>query len=166
MYTLVYPYIPLYTHVYTCIPLYTHAYPYAPLYTHVYPCIPLYTNVYHCTPLNTTIYPCIPWSKETKILGTRVCRPVNHMWQIPRLLTAPNRPCQYSVRIRWLIYLGEKSFHLSHGKHWTRRLQSVRMRPAKGNIHTVISFSQTTTGANNFETFHLQLKYIAYTDTY
>ena len=69
-----------------------------------------------------------------------ICRPLNHMWQIPRLLTAPNRPCQYNVRIRWLIYSREKSFYLSYGKHWSHRLQSVRMRPAKGNIHTVISF--------------------------
>ena len=68
-----------------------------------------------------------------------ICRPLNHMWQIPRLLTAPNRPCQYSVRIRSLIYLREKSFSLSYGIHWSRRLQSVRTRPAKGNIHTVIS---------------------------
>ena len=85
---------------------------------------------------------------------------------MPRLLTAPNRPCQYSVRIRWLIYLREKSFYLSYGKHWSRRLQSVRMRPAKGNIHTVISFFGITTGTNILETLHLQLKYIAYTDTY
>ena len=95
-----------------------------------------------------------------------ICRPLNHMWQIPRLLTAPNRPCQYSVGIRWLIYSREKSFYLSYGKHWSRRLQSVRMRPPKGNIHTVISFFRITTGANIFETLHLQLKYIAYTDTY
>ena len=65
-----------------------------------------------------------------------ICRPLNHMWQIPRLLTAPNRPCQYSVRIRWLIYLTEKSFSLSYSKQRSRRLQSVRMRPAKGNTHT------------------------------
>ena len=65
-----------------------------------------------------------------------ICRPLNHMWQIPRLLTAPNRRCQYSVRIRWLIYSKEKSFYLSYGKHWSRRLQTVRTRPAKSNIHT------------------------------
>ena len=69
-----------------------------------------------------------------------ICRPLNHMWQIPRLLTASNRPCQYSVRIRWLIYSREKSFYLSYGKHWSRRLQSVRTRPAKCNMHTGISF--------------------------
>ena len=40
------------------------------------------------------------------------------------------------------------------------------MRPPKGNIHTVISFFRITTGANILETSHLQLKYIAYTDTY
>ena len=65
-----------------------------------------------------------------------ICRPLNHMWQIPRLLTAPNRPCQYSVRIRWLIYSKEKSFYLPYGKHWSRRLLSVRTRPDKSNIHT------------------------------
>ena len=95
-----------------------------------------------------------------------ICRPLNHMWQIPRLLTAPNRSCQYSVRIRWLIYSRKKSFYLSYGKHWSRRSQSVRMRPAKGNIDAVISFFRITTRPNIFETLHLQLKYIAYTDTY
>ena len=54
--------------------------------------------------------------------------------------TPTHRPCQYSVRIRWLIYLTEKSFSLSYGKHWSRRLQSVSTRTAKGNIHTGISF--------------------------
>ena len=77
-----------------------------------------------------------------------ICRPLNHMWQIPRLLTAPNRPCQYSVRIRWLIYSRKKSFYLSYGKHWSRRLQNERMRPPKGNRHTVIRFFRITTGAN------------------
>ena len=42
----------------------------------------------------------------------------------------------------------------------------LRMRPPKGNIHTVISFFRITTGANIFETLHLQLKNIAYTDTF
>ena len=68
-----------------------------------------------------------------------ICRPLNHMWQIPRLLTAPNRPCQCRLRISWLIYSRQKSFYLSCGKHWSRRLQSVRTRPAKGNIHTIKS---------------------------
>ena len=91
-----------------------------------------------------------------------ICRPLNHMWQIPRLLTAPNRPCQFNVRIRWLIYSRDKSFYLPYGKHWNRRLQSVRMRPAKGNIHTFISNFRITTRANIFETLHLQVKYSAY----
>ena len=69
-----------------------------------------------------------------------ICRPLNHMRQIPRLLTAPNRPCQFSVRISWLKYSREKSFYLSYGKHWSRRLQSVRMRLTKGNIHACINF--------------------------
>ena len=63
-------------------------------------------------------------------------------------------------------WMNEQSFYLTYGKHWSRRLQSVRIRPPKGNIHTVISFFRITTGANIFETLHLQLKYIAYTDTY
>ena len=63
--------------------------------------------------------------------------------------------------IRWLIYSREKLCYLSYRKHWSRRLQSVRMRPAKGNIHTVISFFRITTGANILETLHLQLKYEA-----
>ena len=46
-----------------------------------------------------------------------ICRPLNHMRQIPRLLTAPNRPCQFNVRIRWLKYTREKSFYLTCGKH-------------------------------------------------
>ena len=65
-----------------------------------------------------------------------ICRPLNHMWQISRLLTAPNRPCQFKVRIRWHIYWREKSFSLSYGKHWSRRLHIVRTRPAKGNTQT------------------------------
>ena len=65
----------------------------------------------------------------------RPCLPVRH-WG--RDMSAPkpyvtnptpthssNRPCQYSVRIRWLIYSREKSFYLSYGKHWSRRLQSL-----------------------------------------
>ena len=38
-----------------------------------------------------------------------ICRPLNHMWQIPRLLTAPDRPCQFTLRIRSLKYTREKS---------------------------------------------------------
>ena len=44
---------------------------------------------------------------------------------------------QFSVRFPSLIYSREKSFY---GKHWSRRLQSVRTRPAKGNIHTCLKF--------------------------
>ena len=32
------------------------------------------------------------------------CRPLNHMRQIPLLLTAPDLPCQVSVRVRWRKY--------------------------------------------------------------
>ena len=35
-----------------------------------------------------------------------------------------------------LIYSKEKSFYLPYGKHWSRRLQTVRTRPAKSKIHT------------------------------
>ena len=62
------------------------------------------------------------------------CRPLNHMRQIPLLLTAPDRPCQVSVRFQLLSYSPEKSFFLSYGKHWSRRLQSARTGIAKCNI--------------------------------
>ena len=65
-----------------------------------------------------------------------ICRPLNHMRQIPRLLTAPDRPCQFSVSIRWLIYSSENSFYLSYGKHWSRTLQSVKV----AYIHACINF--------------------------
>ena len=85
----------------------------------------------------------------------------------PSLLSATDLASRYGIEAYiWLIYSREKSFYLSYGKHWSRRLQSMRMRPAKGNIHTVIRFFRITTGANIFETLHLQLKYIAYIDTY
>ena len=65
-----------------------------------------------------------------------ICRPLNHIRQIPRLLTAPNRPCQFNVRIRWLKYTRQKSFYLTCGKHWRLRITIVRTRPTKLNIHT------------------------------
>ena len=39
-----------------------------------------------------------------------ICRPLIHKRQVPRLLTARGRRCQFSVRIRSLIYSREKSF--------------------------------------------------------
>ena len=59
-----------------------------------------------------------------------ICRPLNHMRQIPSLLTAPNRSCRFNVRLRSLLYSREKSFCLSYGRHWSGRLQSARTRPA------------------------------------
>ena len=62
-------------------------------------------------------------------------------------LTLSSRPplsLQFSVTFRWLIYWREKSFYLSYGKHWSRRLQSARMRPAEGNIHSCINFFRIT----------------------
>ena len=47
----------------------------------------------------------------------------------------PPLSLQFNVRFRWLIYLRQKSFYLSYGKHCSRGIKSVRMRPAKGNIH-------------------------------
>ena len=58
-----------------------------------------------------------------------ICRPLNHMWQIPRLLTAPNRPCQFNARIRWLKYTKEKSFYLSCGKHWRPHITKCAHAP-------------------------------------
>ena len=84
------------------------------------------------------------------LLGTRLT-----VWHRGRDMSAPkpyeinptpthsSRPplsLQFSVRFRSLIYSREKSFYLSYGKHWSRRLQSARTRPAKGNIHTSINF--------------------------
>ena len=34
-----------------------------------------------------------------------ICRPLNHMRQIPRLLTAPNRPCHYNLRQDSIAYI-------------------------------------------------------------
>ena len=81
----------------------------------------------------------------------RPCHPVRH-WG--RDMSAP-KPCvtnptpthssirsplslQFNVRFRWLIYLRQKSFYLSYGKHCSRGIQSVRIHPAKGNIHKCI----------------------------
>ena len=50
----------------------------------------------------------------------------------------PPLSLQFNVRFRWLIYLRQKSFYLLYGKHCSRGIQSVRMRPAKGNIHKCI----------------------------
>ena len=58
-----------------------------------------------------------------------ICRPRNHMWQIPRLLTAPNRPCQFNVRIWWLKYTREKSFYLTCGKHWRSQITKCAHAP-------------------------------------
>ena len=101
-------------------------------------------------------------------------RPLNHMWQIPRLLTAPNRPCQFNVSIRWLKYTRQNSFYLSCGKHWRsqitklcgRALLKVTCIPASMQKLYFISNFRLTTRANILETLHLQLKYIAYTDTH
>ena len=50
----------------------------------------------------------------------------------------PPLSLQFNVRFRWLKYSREKSFYLSYGKQWSRRLQSARMRPAEGNIHACL----------------------------
>ena len=40
------------------------------------------------------------------------CRPLNHIRQMPRLLRALDRPCQFSIRIRWPKYSREKSINM------------------------------------------------------
>ena len=50
----------------------------------------------------------------------------------PTHSSRPPLSLQFNVRFRWLKYSKEKSF-LSYCKHWSRALQSVRTRPAKGN---------------------------------
>ena len=82
----------------------------------------------------------------------------------------PPLSLQFNVRFRWLIYSRQKSFYLSYGKHCSRGIQSVRTRPAKGNIHKCIKRSfipefRVTTRVTIMDTLHLQLKYIARTDT-
>ena len=56
----------------------------------------------------------------------------------PTHSSKPLLSLQFNVRFRWHIYPREKSSYLSYGKHWSRRLQSARMRPAEGNIHACI----------------------------
>ena len=53
----------------------------------------------------------------------------------PTHSSKPPLSLQFNVRFRWLIYSRQKSFYLSYGKHWSRRFESARMRPAEGNIH-------------------------------
>ena len=44
-----------------------------------------------------------------------ICRPLNHMRQIPRLLTAPNRPCHYNLTSDFDgLYIQEKSYFICH----------------------------------------------------
>ena len=82
----------------------------------------------------------------------------------PTHSSKPPLSLQFNVRFRWLIYSKEKSFYLSYGKLWSRRLQSARMRPGEGNIHACIKTLFHLEFQNNiFET--LQLTYIMYTDT-
>ena len=89
-----------------------------------------------------------------------ICRPLNHMWQIPRLLTAPNRPCQINVRIRWVKYTREKSFFLTCGKHWRSQITKLCARALlkvtyiHACMHKLyfISNYRLTTRANIFET--------------
>ena len=46
----------------------------------------------------------------------------------PTHSSRPPLSLQFSLTFRWLIYSREKSFYLTYGKHWSRRLQSVRTR--------------------------------------
>ena len=86
----------------------------------------------------------------------------------PTHSSRPPLSLQFNIRFRWFKYTREKSFYLSYGKHWSGTMQSVRMRPVKGNTHkcklSFISNFRAITRANISQTLHLQLKYIALTD--
>ena len=86
---------------------------------------------------------------------------LNHMREIPRLLTAPDGRCQFSVRIRWLTYSRENYFMC----HMVSTEVADYKVYARINFYYFILNVRITTRANIFETLHLQLKYIAYTGT-
>ena len=81
----------------------------------------------------------------------------------PTHSSRPALPLQFSVRSQSLKYSREKSFYLTYGKHWSRRLQNARTRSVEGNTYMhklyFISNFRITVRANVFETLHLQLKY-------
>ena len=58
----------------------------------------------------------------------------------PTHSSRPPLSLQFNVTFRSPKYSSQKSFYLSYGKRWSRAIQSVRMRPAKGNIHTGQNF--------------------------
>ena len=81
--------------------------------------------------------PCLPvrhWGRDMSAPKPYVTNPT------PTHSSRPPLSLQFRVRFRWLIYSREKSFYLSYGRHWGHRLQSVRTRPAKGNVHTCTNF--------------------------
>ena len=83
--------------------------------------------------------PCLPvrhWGRDMSAPKPYVTNPTPTHSSI-----RPPLSLQFNVRFRWLIYLREKSFCLSYGKHCSRGIQIVRMRPAKGNINKCIQLS-------------------------
>ena len=85
----------------------------------------------------------------------------------PTHSSRPPLSWRFNVGFGSLKYWREKSFYLSSGKHWSRAIQNVRRRSAKGNIKTnklsfILNF-RVITRANIFQTLHLQLKYIVHT---
>ena len=58
----------------------------------------------------------------------------------PTHSSRPPLSLQFNIRFRWFKYTREKPFYLSYGKHWSGTMQSVRMRPVKGNTHTSVNF--------------------------
>ena len=79
--------------------------------------------------------PCLPvrhWGRDMSAPKPYETNPT------PTHSSKPPLSLQFNVTFRCLIYSREKSFYLSYGKHWSRRLQSARMRPAEGNIHACI----------------------------
>ena len=74
--------------------------------------------------------PCLPvrhWGRDMSAPKPYVTNPA------PTHSSRPPLSLQFSVRFRLLIYLWQKSFYLSYGKHWGHGIQGVRTRPAKGN---------------------------------
>ena len=80
--------------------------------------------------------PCLPvrhWGRDMSAPKPYVTNPT------PTHSSRPPLSLQFNLRFRWLIYSKQRSFSLSYGKHWSRALQSVRTRSAKGNIDTCVN---------------------------
>ena len=56
----------------------------------------------------------------------------------PTHSSRPQLSLQFQATFPSLMYSRQNSFSLSYCKHWSRAIQSVRTRPAKGNTHTQV----------------------------